>query len=344
MSLLPPQRKDYQETVMLRLAFTATDLANIRLAFSPLWEVVASVRVLKCPDGHPFHQSWTEQARWRLTDAGLDWRLLSGLLPVAATTIPGFLSPPPPVSSPDLELELAGLRATPVGEIGKALSSLPEPTSPVLAMLQRDPAGGLMELTNVIRAYWEVALAPCWPRMLAALESDVLYRARVLASGGVQGLLADLDPKVRWLKESHTLEVGTQHFTGSVGLDGRGLLLVPSVFIWPKIFAKLSQPWQPTLRYPPRGIGELWQPSKTSHPVALSAVLGRSRTRLLAELRLPATTADLAARTGLTSGGVSQHLRALRHAGLVNAHRAGRYVLYARTGLAHSLFADPSDP
>lgn len=329
---------------MLQLAFTATDLANIRLAFSPLWEVMASVRVLKCPDGHPLHQSWAERARWRLTDAGLDWRLLSGLLPAAAITIPGFLSPPPPVPSPGLELELAGLQATPAGEINKALSSLPQPTSPALAALHRDPVGGLIELTNVIRAYWEVALAPWWPRLLAALQSDVLYRARVLASGGIRGLLADLDPRVHWLEKSHTLQVRTQHFTRSVDLDGRGLLLVPSVFIWPKIFTKFNQPWQPTLRYPPRGIGELWQPRKTSPSVALSAVLGRSRTRLLAELKLPATTADLAVRTGLTSGGVSQHLGVLRRAGLVTAHRAGRYVLYVRTGLAHSLFADASGP
>src|SRR5580704_11007957 len=329
---------------MLQLAFTATDLANIRLAFSPLWEVVASVRVLKCSDCHLFHQPWAERARWRLADANLDWRLLSGLLPVAATTIPGFLSPPPPVPSPDLELELAGLQATPSEEISKALSYLPEPTSPALAAFHRDPVAGLVELTNVIRAYWEVALEPWWPRMLVALESDVLYRARVLANGGVQALLADLDPKVQWLQESHKLQVQTQHFTGSVDLDGRGLLLVPSVFIWPKIFTKLNQPWQPTLRYPPRGIGELWQPSETSPSVALSAVLGRSRTRLLTELRLPTTKADLAVRTGLTNGGVSQHLKVLRRAGLVSAHRAGRYVLYVRTGLAHSLLADGSDP
>jgi hypothetical protein len=329
---------------MLELTLTATDLANIRLASSPLWEVMASVRVLKCPDGHPFHQPWAERARRRLTDARLDWRLLSGLLPIAATTIPGFLSPPPSVPSPDLELELAGLQATPAEDIRKALSSLPGPTPHALTTLHRDPAAGLIELTNVIRGYWEIALAPWWPRMVAVLESDVLYRARMLANGGVQALLVDLDPKVRWLQESHILQVQTQHFSGSVDLDGRGLLLVPSVFIWPKIFTKLSQPWQPTLRYPPRGIGELWQPRRANPSAALSAVLGRSRTRLLTELRLPTTTADLAVRTGLTNGGVSQHLKVLRSAGLVNAHRAGRYVLYVRTGLGHSLFGDASEP
>src|SRR5262249_47839810 len=147
-----------------------------------------------------------------------------------------------------------------------------------------------------------------------------------LADGGVQGLLAGLDPKIRWLDKSLTLQVQTDHFTGSVNLDGRGLVLVPSLFIWPKIFTKLHQPWQPTLRYPPRGIAELWQPSNAGAFPALSAVLGRSRARLLTELRIPTTTADLAVRTGLTCGGVSQHLKVLRSAGLINAHRAGRNV------------------
>ncbi|MFJ1758617.1 ArsR/SmtB family transcription factor [Kitasatospora sp. NPDC088134] len=57
----------------------------------------------------------------------------------------------------------------------------------------------------------------------------------------------------------------------------------------------------------------------------------------MAELAGPASTTDLARRTGITAGGVSQHLAALRAAGLVNAHRSGRYVLYVRTEAAEAL-------
>ncbi|MFD0348248.1 ArsR/SmtB family transcription factor [Kitasatospora aburaviensis] len=74
-------------------------------------------------------------------------------------------------------------------------------------------------------------------------------------------------------------------------------------------------------------------------PDALAAVIGRSRAVLLAELDTPASTSDLARRTGLTAGGVSQHLTALRAAGLVDAHRTGRYVLYVRTEAAETLLA-----
>ncbi|MEH0933630.1 ArsR/SmtB family transcription factor [Micromonospora psammae] len=53
--------------------------------------------------------------------------------------------------------------------------------------------------------------------------------------------------------------------------------------------------------------------------------------RLLLELEAPASTTELAFRTGLTPGAVSQHLGLLRSAGLVGAARSGRLVLYFRT-------------
>jgi DNA-binding transcriptional ArsR family regulator len=63
------------------------------------------------------------------------------------------------------------------------------------------------------------------------------------------------------------------------------------------------------------------------------------RARLLTELDVPASTTELATRTGLSASGVSQYLTALRDAGLVSVHRTGRFVLYARTGAAESLLA-----
>ncbi len=327
---------------MLRVALNAADLANVRLALSPLWEVIASVRVLNDPGLHPLHQLWVKQVHKRLTESDRDWQLLFAL--VCDTTIPGFVSPPPAVPSPDLELELATLAATPPKEVRTALASMVGPNPPALIAVYNDPVAGLAHLVDIIGTYWDIALAPYWPSMLALLERDVHYRARTLADGGVHLLLSGLDPRVRWNGETHTLDVTTQHFSGFVELEGRGLLLVPSLFIWPRIFAKLSRPWQPTLRYPPRGIAELWHPSETSTSGALSAVLGHSRTALLTELHFPTSTTDLAMRTGLSAGNVSQHLKVLRGAGLVNAHRTGRYVLYARTSLSQSLFPETLFP
>ena len=61
---------------------------------------------------------------------------------------------------------------------------------------------------------------------------------------------------------------------------------------------------------------------------------------LLAELRTPTSTSDLAARISITTGGASQHLTALRAAGLVSSHRTGHSVLHARTATAEAMIAN----
>lgn len=103
------------------------------------------------------------------------------------------------------------------------------------------------------------------------------------------------------------------------------------------LYAAVPVPTQPALRYPTRGIGTLWEARHIPPPAALADVLGSSRARLLAEPDTPASTAGLARRTGLSPGGVSQHLSLLRAAGLVARHRTGRVVLYARTARGEAL-------
>ncbi|TGA92691.1 ArsR/SmtB family transcription factor, partial [Streptomyces palmae] len=231
-----------------------------------------------------------------------------------------------------LEVELATLRATPVERLRTTATGAQQG----VAALRADPERGLDRLVEVIAAYWEVALAPYWPRIRTLLEGDILHRATHFAEGGTRRLFHDLDPRLRW--DAGTLQLTRRRTPGTRRLDGRGLLLTPSVFVWPRIFSNLcGSEQQPVLRYPPRGIGTLWQQRPQPCSDALAGVLGRTRALLLAELTTPASTTDLAHRIGLTAGGVSQHLSALRAAGLVSAHRAGRVVLYARTSVAEAL-------
>jgi DNA-binding transcriptional ArsR family regulator len=123
----------------------------------------------------------------------------------------------------------------------------------------------------------------------------------------------------------------------TVALRDQGLLLVPSVFIWQKPSAMVDPPWQPTLVYPARGVGLLWEPTQDEPTEALAGLVGRRRAELLEALGAPASTTELAARLEMSPGGVSQHLSALRAAGLVAGRRQGRSVLYARTELAEHL-------
>ncbi|MDH2425002.1 DUF5937 family protein [Sphaerisporangium sp. TRM90804] len=317
----------------LTLAFTARDVAATRFAVSPLWEVVAGVRVLKDPAAHAVHRPWAEWARERLS--GVEWGLLSELVPVPTPAIAGFLCPPPSTSAPELEVELG----TMLGMAALVRPSLDRcrPAGARVAELRADPGRGLERLAAEIRGFWEAALAPHWPRVRTLLDGDVLHRARLLARGGLAEMFDDLAPNVRWREDTLTIEHRTA--TGPRPLRGRGLLLVPSAFTWPDVFSVSTAPWQPTLRYPPRGVGTLWEREPRDAPRALAGVLGRTRALLLAELHQPTSTKELARRTGLSEAGANQHLTALRRAGLASGHRAGRHVLYARTAAAEALLA-----
>lgn len=319
---------------MLDLEFTAGDLAYTRFAVSPLWEAIASLRVLAFPGDHALHHPWLDSVRPRLAAARLD--LSPVLRLVTHKSIAAYICPPPVTPTPDLELELTGLRGQPVDLIFSDLDLLGIPR-------YRNPAAAVDLVARTIGAYWQVALAPYWPRIKTILDTDIRYRAQLLAAGGARRLFADLDPRVSWADQR--LALGLRHRSGTVPLDGRGLLLTPSVFAWPRIFALTAPGWQPLLRYPARGAGTAWERTGHAAPDALAGVLGRSRALLLRLLDEPATTSDLAEPAAITPGGVSQHLTALRDAGLVSAHRIGRHVLYARTETAEALLgAAATDP
>lgn len=183
------------------------------------------------------------------------------------------------------------------------------------------------ELSGRVRAYWRQALAPYWDRIRTALEGDVLCRAQQAANGGIRALLGDIDCSVRYHDAQLILE---QSWSGTVELRGRGLLLVPSVFAWSAVAVIDERLRQPTLIYPARGSGLVWEPPDPP-PEALAALIGARRASVLALLETPASTTDLAQRLGVGPASVSQHLAVLHTAGLIERHRVGRIVLYRRS-------------
>jgi DNA-binding transcriptional ArsR family regulator len=64
---------------------------------------------------------------------------------------------------------------------------------------------------------------------------------------------------------------------------------------------------------------------------ALEALIGQRRAQILRELNRPASTLHLAQRMQTSPGGISDHLKILRRAGLVTGRREGRQVIYTRT-------------
>jgi hypothetical protein len=314
------------------LAFSANDVALTRFAISPMFEVITSFRLIASGYRHPVHGWWLDQVRPRVAAAGLTTGWLADLIP-ADGYLPDFLTPPVNEPTPSIATELAAIRATPDDEVRADLAILNSKASRCVA-LHVDPAGRLGRLVEEIEAYWEIVLAPYWVRVRAALDADLFYRTRQVAEHGAARLFNDLHATLRW--DDNTLHMVRRHCAFPREATGPGLLLVPSAFAT-NILTWSRPPHAPTIAYPARGIGSLWEHRPVPHADAIAAVLGRSRTLLLAELEAPASTTDLARRTGISTAGVSQHLTTLRDAGMVSAHRAGRSVLYARTAVAESL-------
>jgi hypothetical protein len=99
---------------MVVFEFTLDDLARMRFAISPMWELVTSLRMLRDPERVAMHLPWVREA---LPIArGLDLGLALALTP-SQGYIPDFLTPPPrtPVASFDDELE--EMRATPPAQV-----------------------------------------------------------------------------------------------------------------------------------------------------------------------------------------------------------------------------------
>ncbi|MFJ9864312.1 ArsR/SmtB family transcription factor [Streptomyces sp. NPDC101165] len=322
---------------LAELAFSASDLAQMRFAVSPMWEVVASFRLLASGAPHPVHRVWIEQVRPRVIAAGLDHGWLAELIPPSGY-LPDFLNPAPAHPAPALGEELAAIVAAPDDRIRRDLDHLSGhlgSRGPRSRTLSADPGACIGKVAEEIEVYWELALAPYWARVRAVLDADVFHRARQVAEHGAGHLFNDLHESVSWNDNALRLIRRRRGLTRRAA--GSGLLLIPSAFAGPGLLTRVRQPEPPQLAYPARGVGTLWESRPVLRSDALAAVLGRSRTLLLAELQAPASTTELARRTGLSPAAVSQQLMALRDAGLVSAHRAGRSVLYARTSVAESL-------
>ncbi|MFI1363524.1 ArsR/SmtB family transcription factor [Streptomyces griseochromogenes] len=324
---------------MADLLFSVRDLAHTRFAVSPMWEVGPGFRLLRARTAHPVHRTWLDRTRPRVLAAGLDRGWLAELIPPSGY-VPDFLNPTPSGPAPALAAELDGIAAAPPGRVRDNLDRLRREQGglgPRARALYARPEARLSRVVEEIETFWEVAYAPYWARIRAVLDADVSHRARQVAEHGAARLLNDLHASVRW--DDDTLRLLRRHRALSRTTTGPGMLLIPSVFTGPLPLTRVTPPDPPQLAYPARGIGSLWEPRQRTRTDALAGVLGRSRTLLLTELDSPASTTELATRTGLSAAGVSQNLTALRDAGLVSAHRAGRWVLYARTPAGESLLA-----
>ncbi|SDN75659.1 DNA-binding transcriptional regulator, ArsR family [Streptomyces sp. cf386] len=188
--------------------------------------------------------------------------------------------------------------------------------------------------------FWRAAVAPYWNRVLAHCEAECDARGRMVMAGGVEQLLAGLGRRALWNGQVLELHDGPD---SDVRLDGKGLVLSPSVFLAhrpARLFRADEQRGPAVLVFsaPPNAEQSALLWDDTSLPSqALAALVGQTRAAALRELRAARTTSQLADRLGVSAPCASQHASVLRESGLITTRRVRNTVLHSVTPLGMAL-------
>jgi DNA-binding transcriptional ArsR family regulator len=321
---------------MLRIWFGAEDLGRVRMARRPhaLWETVLSLHALGTRR-RTVLPGWRDAALSRLATPGSSaaLRILRPLVP-ARGYFPDFLTPD---GGEEIADGIAAVLSTPHRRVAAELELLAggartPGAAPGLSALTS--GRGLGPLGDALAHYHHAAITPYLPRMRALVDADRAVRARALLDGGVEALLGTLRPVLHW--RSPVLEADYP-VDQELRLDGRGLLLVPSVFCEGTPITLLDPSLPPTLVYP---VGHGAGPDPAGRTGDLAALIGRTRGEVLcrlAEAEAGAGTGELAGLLGISPASASQHASVLRRSGLVVSRRAGGSVVHHITPLGAAL-------
>lgn len=317
---------------MLRLWLEPADLARIRFAdrLHPAGTVLLASQALRQPS---VAAAVPALAR-RVAAAGPALRPLHHLTPPQGF-VPDFLTPFEGLDS--LEDGLAAIRSTPVRRVRAEVSAAyaRAGASAVRRRFAAADADVLDMLIGAMRSYFHQVLAPDWPVLVRAHRRQVGEAANRYARSGVDGVLATLHHGIRW--RAPALEVDTWQ-SGDIRLAGHGLTLVPSPFAGPRPRV-LVAPDRPALVVypvdPPTAVDG-------TSPDPLARLLGRTRGAVLSHTAGPGqhTTSAIARRAGISVSSSSEHLTALREAGLVSSVRDGGAIVHRATALGRELADD----
>jgi DNA-binding transcriptional ArsR family regulator len=330
--------------VALRMEVRREDLTTSRFAVSPLWELTHALRLLwEAPSqpGDPVLRPWLMRVRdrYRELTRQADIEVIQALNPPGWGT--DFLARVPVDLSTTIWDLLDEVRSTPAEQVRLEVAEAMRRQPPMDPRIRRILASDRIAeyAADVLAAAWRALLEPEWRTLRAILERDVVYRAGQLTSRGWAAALSGLHPDLSWHRGR--IELCRWSTDEDVELGGRGLLFIPSVFVWPRLALTLDPPWPPALIYPARGVAALWQEpgAPRGGTGALGRLIGSSRAAVLLALEEPASTSQLAATLGQSLGGIGDHLAVLRAAGLITRARSGRSVLYRRTAVGDALAA-----
>ncbi len=325
---------------MLRLEFSAADLGRVRVANAPhpLWELILSINSLQSPALPARYWDWRATVFSAAQANGGTRRVLAAaasLVP-ASGNFPDFLTPP--IESPNVDAHWDSILAFPRRQLREDLDrtfrwQLPAPRW-AQALYSHGRVDGVVE---ILRCAEEFLIGPARDAGNLQVETDRAEYARHLLDGGTDRLLENLHPSIRW--RSPVLEADYP-FERTIGLGGRGLVVVPAHFCWGAPVTFIDGGQLPMLVVPggTDGADAAGQPTLVDAAVdRLGRLLGATRARILAELSVGGSTTELAKRLNVTPAAISQHAKVLREAKLVTTARFGTSVRHALTPFGREL-------
>ncbi|KUF17818.1 ArsR/SmtB family transcription factor [Streptomyces silvensis] len=327
----------------LRIHFTAQDLTRIivsRTLELPVSEAVMSLQVMRRRDNSVHFRAWRRaaEASFRLSTT-----MLPALVP-ASGWVPDFLTPVDRHSPASGVFET--IRATSPRRIASELRRLDQQqrVPAWLTGLARGDADSMNALVDELQSYYDRAIAPHAAAIGSILSADRSRLAEIMISKGTEALLTELHPSLHWdapvLTLAHPRDMDYE-------LQGRGILISSHFFCGTQPRALLNDYDTPVLVCPAsvdlvrqRIPGVPVDPA--SSLVALSAVLGRTRARVLSAVTDNAhtTTAQLAHRLHLSMASVSEHTTTLRQARLIDSYRQRNTVRHVATPLGARLLSE----
>jgi hypothetical protein len=322
---------------MLRIHFTPEDLARTTIAPEPdaLWEVLLSLHMLQGRDAELVFGRWRRSARDGV--ARTDLLLLRDLAPPMGYS-PDFLTPAG--GGPHLDDALDRVLATGHARVRAELDHLASRRPPTVwtRALAGGGSGAMRRLGTAVRTYHEAALAPYWQSVRRHVVADRTRRAEQLVSKGVDHVLSNLHPRVRWERSVLTV---LDFSDAEVHLDGRGLLLQPSFFCWQAPTKLRDNSLPPVLVYPtqpPPGTLQVTGPGDSEQGASpLAALIGRTRAMALEMTVTGCTTSEMARLCSISVAAASQQASVLRDAALITTRRHGIAVWHEITALGLSL-------
>ncbi|TCO32499.1 helix-turn-helix protein [Kribbella steppae] len=309
----------------------ADTLANARFGTSQLTETVAALKLLRAPT-EPWYRAWKDTHVAAFQDQLSKNPIWASIVDNAfgRSWVADFLTVPPLEPNQELSDELQLLTALDDDHIRADLSVVRTPLPDVLL-----EATGLAEqAADLLTWVWTATVEPDWPRRLRLLQADVVSRTSRLSEQGWSGVLRGLGPDVRWLGEGR-IQVNRWDYP-TTDIRGQDLMFIAAHT--KGVNVSWRKPDRYALTYPVTGIF-----AGTEAPAEpLVQLLGRNRARILVEAADPVSTTVLVATTGLSLATVSDHLRVLTDAGLLERRRSGRSVLYWQSDTGRRVVRRPA--